>query len=109
MASSGHSGPINLGNPHEISMLDLAHWIVRLVGSDSPVVHIGRPVDDPTVRRPDTTLAEQELGWRPEVPIEEALLRTITWFRKHDGEVPPLSPAAIEEILATGRSARSAV
>lgn len=109
MAASDHSGPINIGNPHEISMLDLANWIVRLVDSDSPVVHIDRPVDDPTVRRPDTTVAEQELGWRPVVPIEEALLRTITWFRGHDGEVPPLSPAATQEIIATGRPARHAV
>lgn len=106
MARSGHSGPVNIGNPHEISMLDLARWIVRLVGSDSPIVHIDRPVDDPTVRQPDTTLAERELGWRPVVPIEEALLRTIAWFRGNDGEVPPLTPEATEEIIATGHPAQ---
>lgn len=104
MAASDHSGPINIGNPHEISMLDLAQWIVRLVGSDSPIVHIDRPVDDPTVRRPDTTIAQRDLGWAPIVPIEDALHRTIAWFRGHDGEVPPLSPEATEEIIATGHT-----
>lgn len=102
MADSDHSGPINIGNPHEISMLDLARWIVQLVGSSSPIVHIDRPVDDPSVRRPDTTLAQAHLGWTPVVPIEEALRRTISWFRGHDGDVPPLSPEATEEIIATG-------
>lgn len=102
MAASDHSGPINIGNPHEISMLDLAKWIVSLVGSDSPIVHIDRPVDDPTVRRPDTTLAQRELQWAPVVPIEQALQRTIAWFRGHDEDVPPLSPQDTEEIIATG-------
>ncbi len=83
MAESDHPGPINIGNPHEISMLDLARWVIDLVGSDSPIVHIDRPVDDPTVRRPDTTLAGGVLGWAPQVAIEEGLKRTIEWFREH--------------------------
>lgn len=81
MADSGHPGPVNIGNPHEISMLDLAKWIIDLVGSTSPIVHIDRPVDDPTIRQPDTTLARELLGWEPAVPIEEGLLRTIGYFR----------------------------
>ncbi|TWP37139.1 UDP-glucuronic acid decarboxylase family protein [Leekyejoonella antrihumi] len=101
MAESGHSGPINIGNPHEISMLDLANWIVKLAESESPVVHIERPVDDPTVRRPDTTLARSVLDWSPQVEIEDALLRTIGWFREHAG-APPLSAHDTEQIL-TGR------
>jgi dTDP-glucose 4,6-dehydratase len=83
MTESHHPGPINIGNPHEISMADLAHWIIDLVGSDSPIVHVERPVDDPAVRRPDTTLAGQVLGWSPQVSIEDGLKRTIEWLREH--------------------------
>jgi dTDP-glucose 4,6-dehydratase len=83
MTESDHPGPINIGNPHEISMIDLARWVVDLVGSDSPIVHVERPVDDPTVRRPDTTLAGQVLGWSPQVSIEDGLKRTIEWLREH--------------------------
>jgi len=83
MTSSDHPGPVNIGNPHEISMNDLARWVIELVGSSSEVVHIDRPVDDPTVRRPDATLARDVLGWQPEVEIEDGLKRTIEWFREH--------------------------
>ena len=80
MAFSGHAGPINIGNPDELSMLRLAEWIVELTGSDSAVDFIDLPVDDPKVRRPDSTRAEQLLGWRPTVPSEEGLRRTVDWF-----------------------------
>jgi dTDP-glucose 4,6-dehydratase len=83
MADSAEAGPINLGNPHEISMLDLAQWIIDLTGSRSQIVHIPRPTDDPTVRQPDTTLARERLGWEPVVAIEDGLRRTIDWFRNH--------------------------
>jgi dTDP-glucose 4,6-dehydratase len=77
------SGPVNIGNPHEVSVLHLAETIKRLVGSDSPIVFIERPVDDPSVRQPDISYAEQTLGWRPEVEFEDGLLRTIEYFRQH--------------------------
>ncbi|WP_310962208.1 UDP-glucuronic acid decarboxylase family protein [Nocardioides terrisoli] len=80
-ARSDHSGPMNIGNPSEISMLDLAEWIRDLAGSSSQIVFIDRPVDDPGVRRPDIALAGRELGWEPVVPVEQGLLRTIEWFR----------------------------
>jgi len=103
MADAAHSGPINLGNPHEIAMLDLARWIIDLTGSESEIVHIERPVDDPTIRQPDTTLAREVLGWEPLVPVEEGLRRTIAWFRAQEQEhafsVPPLDPQATEHIL----------
>ena len=83
LADCEEPGPINLGNPHELSMLDLARWVIELAGSSSTIVHVERPVDDPSVRRPDTTLARTRLGWAPQVPIEEGLLRTIAWFRRH--------------------------
>jgi dTDP-glucose 4,6-dehydratase len=83
MIDSSHPGPVNIGNPHEISVLELAKWIRDLVGSSSPIEHVARPVDDPTVRRPDARLAREVLGWEPHVPIEEGLERTIAWFRAH--------------------------
>ncbi len=76
-------GPVNLGNPHELSMLALARQIVELTGSSSEIGFIDRPVDDPTVRQPDISLARAELGWEPKVSIEEGLQRTIEWFRGH--------------------------
>jgi dTDP-glucose 4,6-dehydratase len=81
--STDHSGPMNIGNPSEISMLDLAVWIRDLAGSDSEIEFIDRPVDDPGVRRPDITLANTTLGWSPSVPVEDGLLGTIEWFRQH--------------------------
>jgi dTDP-glucose 4,6-dehydratase len=80
MAFSGHAGPVNIGNPDELSMLQLAERIVEMTGSASPVRFIDLPVDDPKVRRPDTTRAEQLLQWRPQVPSEEGLRRTVAWF-----------------------------
>ncbi len=80
---SDRPGPVNIGNPHEISMLDLARWIIELVGSKSLISHVERPVDDPTVRQPDISRALRELGWGPQISIGEGLKRTIAWFREH--------------------------
>jgi dTDP-glucose 4,6-dehydratase len=80
MAFSGHAGPVNIGNPDELSMLHLARWIVELTGSDSPIEYIDLPVDDPKVRRPDTRLAEELLNWRPTVASDDGLRRTVAWF-----------------------------
>lgn len=77
------AGPVNVGNPHEVSVLYLAETIKRLVGSDSPITFIERPVDDPSIRQPDITLARRELGWEPKVDFEDGLSRTIDWFRTH--------------------------
>jgi dTDP-glucose 4,6-dehydratase len=82
-AASDHPGPMNIGNPNEISMLDLARWVRDLAGSDSDISFIERPTDDPSVRQPDISLAKETLGWVPHVPVEEGLLRTIEWFRGH--------------------------
>jgi dTDP-glucose 4,6-dehydratase len=80
LARSEHPGPMNIGNPDEMSVLDLAHRIIELTGSRSTVEFIERPVDDPVVRRPDTTLAREVLGWEPQVPWQEGLARTAEWF-----------------------------
>ena len=75
------TGPLNLGNPQEVTMLELAHLIASAAGSRSEVVFTERPVDDPEVRRPDITLARKELGWGPKVPLQEGLARTVEWAR----------------------------
>jgi dTDP-glucose 4,6-dehydratase len=77
------AGPVNIGNPHETSVLFLAETIKRLTGSSSEIVFIDRPVDDPTVRQPDITLARTELGWEPQVGYEQGLERTLRWFASH--------------------------
>ncbi|MES4908619.1 MULTISPECIES: NAD-dependent epimerase/dehydratase family protein [unclassified Streptomyces] len=81
MAASDLRGPVNIGSSDEISMLDLAHKIIRLAGSRSTVEFIGRPTDDPAVRCPDITLARGKLQWAPVVSVDEGLARTIEWFR----------------------------
>ncbi|POX42670.1 epimerase [Streptomyces sp. Ru73] len=81
LAAAATPGPVNLGNPYEITMLDLAHQVIRMTGSASPVVFVERPPDDPSLRRPDITRAREELGWKPTTGLPEGLLRTIAWFR----------------------------
>ncbi|MCW2534036.1 MAG: UDP-glucuronate decarboxylase [Blastococcus sp.] len=91
MAFSDHTGPINIGNPDELSMLRLAQWIVELTGSDSGIEFIDLPVDDPKVRRPDTTRAEELLGWQPTVPSEAGLRSTVAWFAARRAEAAELA------------------
>ncbi len=79
-AATDESGPVNIGNPSEYSMLELATWIRELTGSSSEIVFVDRPTDDPSVRRPDITLAQNLLGWSPSVPVETGLRETIAWF-----------------------------
>jgi len=82
MASpEGFTGPVNLGNPGEFTILELAHKVIALTGSSSQVVYRPLPADDPMQRRPDIALAQRELGWTPAVPLEEGLARTIAYFR----------------------------
>jgi len=77
----GDEMPVNLGNPHEVTVLQLAQTIVRLADSKSKIVHKELPVDDPKQRRPDITHAKQLLGWEPEVALEDGLSRTLEYFR----------------------------
>jgi UDP-glucuronate decarboxylase len=74
-------GPINIGNPGEFTMLQLAELTLKLTGSRSKIVHRPLPGDDPKQRRPDITLAKKHLGWEPAVPLEEGLKRTIAYFK----------------------------
>jgi UDP-glucuronate decarboxylase len=74
------AGPVNLGNPEEHTILELAERAIELTGSASPIVYQERPHDDPVRRRPDISLATAELNWRPKVPLDEGLRRTIDYF-----------------------------
>jgi dTDP-glucose 4,6-dehydratase len=76
-------GPVNLGNPEEVTILELARMVAGAAGADPGAVRfLPRPVDDPEVRRPDITRAVNELGWKPEVSLEEGVRRTLPWFRR---------------------------
>jgi UDP-glucuronate decarboxylase len=77
-------GPVNLGNPDEFTILELANLVIELTGSKSKLAYRPLPADDPTRRRPDITLARQHLGWEPKVPLREGLKRTIDWFKSID-------------------------
>jgi len=76
-----HTGPINIGNPNEFTMLELATLVLELTGSGSAVEYRPLPSDDPKLRQPDITRARELLGWSPEVQLREGLGRTIDWFR----------------------------
>ena len=90
LAASAESGPVNIGNGDEMSMLELAERIKRLVGSSAPITFVDLPTDDPRVRCPDISLAHQLLGWQPHVDAEVGLTNTIEWFASQR-EVPPPS------------------
>ncbi len=79
---SEESGPMNIGNPHEMTVLELARLVLELTGSRSEVHFIERPQDDPMIRQPDIGLAKRSLQWEPEVPVVEGLKKTITWFQE---------------------------
>lgn len=74
------TGPINVGNPDEFTILELAQLVIRLTGSKSKVVRMGLPQDDPERRRPDISLAKSTLDWVPKVPLEDGLMKTIEYF-----------------------------
>jgi dTDP-glucose 4,6-dehydratase len=77
LATSGEHLPVNIGNPHEMTLLELAEAVIRVTGSKSEIVFEALPVDDPQVRQPDITRARQVLGWEPEVELDEGLKRLL--------------------------------
>jgi len=79
---AGVTGPINLGNPGEFTMIELAKLVIELTGSKSKLVHQPLPPDDPRQRRPDITLAKEKLGWEPKVPLREGLTKAIPYFER---------------------------
>ena len=88
LVERGDADPVNLGNPDERTVLDLARLVLELTGSSSPIEYHPLPEDDPQVRRPDITRAQSLLGWTPKITLEDGLQRTIDWFR-----APPLEPS----------------
>jgi UDP-glucuronate decarboxylase len=75
------TGPVNIGNPNEFTILELAEKVLRLTGSKSKIIRMPLPPDDPTQRQPDITLAKKELDWAPKIELEEGLLKTIDYFK----------------------------
>lgn len=85
-ADNSFIGPVNLGNPDEYRIQELAEMVIELTGASSKLVHLPLPADDPTRRRPDITLARRHLDWQPTVPLRDGLQKTIDWFRSIDVE-----------------------
>ncbi len=81
LAISNYNLPINIGNPNEVTLLELAKMIINITASKSEIVFKALPVDDPKVRRPDINRAKTILGWEPKIGLEEALKKTINWFK----------------------------
>src|SRR3954466_16263401 len=81
LAESNTNDPVNIGNPHEVTIEEIARTIIKLVGSTSKIVYRPLPVDDPKQRKPDITRARTILGWEPTIGLEEGLLKTVDYFR----------------------------
>jgi dTDP-glucose 4,6-dehydratase len=82
LAESKENDPVNIGNPHEMTIAEIATTIIRMSGSTSKLVYRPLPVDDPKQRQPDITRARTLLGWEPKVGLEEGLTRTLDYFKK---------------------------
>jgi dTDP-glucose 4,6-dehydratase len=83
LSLSGEPGPMNIGNPHEMTVLQLAETVVELVGSGSEIVFEPLPEDDPKVRQPDISMARDRLGWEPAVELRDGLPKVIDYFKAH--------------------------
>jgi UDP-glucuronate decarboxylase len=81
-SEKGFYGPVNIGNPGEFTMLELAEKVLRFTGSKSRLVYKPLPQDDPRQRKPDITLARAKLDWSPKVPLDDGLTQTIAYFKK---------------------------
>ena len=77
----GFTGPVNIGNPGEFSIRQLAEMVLSMTGAKSGIIYKQLPADDPVQRKPDITLAQKELGWKPSVKLENGLKKTIEYFK----------------------------
>jgi dTDP-glucose 4,6-dehydratase len=80
---SDYHEPVNIGNPHEMTIKEMAETVIKVTESSSQIIYEPLPVDDPQIRQPDITRAKEWLGWQPRVNLEEGLTRTIAWFKRH--------------------------
>ena len=94
------TGPINIGNPHEIPVRELAERIIRLTGASSRIVHRPLPEDDPLQRCPDITMAQNVLGWQPTVELDAGLARTVAYFKQMLGGIKDSDPHAMADSTA---------
>ncbi|MBX6391654.1 MAG: SDR family oxidoreductase [Frankia sp.] len=108
MTRSDVPGPVNLGNPHELTVLELARLVIELCASSTPVTFVPRPPDDPSVRRPDISRARAELGWEPTVSPVDGLSATIRWFAARFGLPCPPKLAAAAGVPAGASAAPTA-
>jgi dTDP-glucose 4,6-dehydratase len=90
---SSESRPVNIGNPHEMSVLQLAELVIRLSGSESKIISESLPEDDPKRRCPDISRAREVLRWEPQVPAKKGLKVTLEWFAEHLGNRHRETPA----------------
>jgi len=81
MATTNFTGPVNIGNPREFTILELAEMVIKMTNSKSKIIFEPLPQDDPTQRQPDISLAKEKLGWEPKIPLEEGLEKTIAYFK----------------------------
>jgi dTDP-glucose 4,6-dehydratase len=86
LARADFAGPVNIGNPHEVTVVHIAELIRDLVGADSPVEFLPAVEDDPQRRCPDITVARDRLGWQPRIPYREGLAQTVEWFRAQEAD-----------------------
>jgi dTDP-glucose 4,6-dehydratase len=98
LAHSEEHLPVNLGNPHEMTLLELATAIIRVTGSKSQIVFKALPIDDPGVRQPDITRARQVLGWAPELELEEGLRRTVASMPPRAAQVESLPSPSVSAV-----------
>jgi UDP-glucuronate decarboxylase len=89
---SGHPGPINLGNPNEVTIRELASQIIEITNSSSEIIYAPNRSDDPTTRNPDIDLARSVLGWEPKVTLSEGLTNTVQWQQSLDSLSTPVIP-----------------
>jgi UDP-glucuronate decarboxylase len=82
MNTEGLTGPVNIGNPNEFTIRELAEMVISLAGSRSEIVHLPLPQDDPVQRQPDISLAREKLGWQPAVALKDGLVRTVEYFER---------------------------
>ncbi len=95
--ANGFVGPVNLGNPEEFTIRQLAELVLEMTGSSSKLIEMPLPADDPTQRRPDISLAKEKLGWQPATPLREGLARTLEAFKRLDlGRYRPPTPNRIK-------------